>query len=115
MQKQHAQPRENHATLAQNNPVRSKEQFSFFTFSTRKKVQSPAKQFKELLPDELELSFARYTGEVLLLRLNVTCTVQLIVKDLIRVCTCELIICGIAALEALEAERAPLVWCSISF
>ena len=37
------------------------------------------------------------TGEVLLLRLNVT--VQL-VKELIRFCACELIICGVTTLEA---------------
>ena len=36
------------------------------------------------------------TGEVLLLRLNVT--VQL-VKEFIRFCTCELIMCGITLLE----------------
>ena len=36
------------------------------------------------------------TGKVLLLRLNVT--VQL-VKDFIRFCACELIMCGITALE----------------
>lgn len=44
------------------------------------------------------------TGEVLLLRLNVT--VQL-VKEFIRFCACELIMCGITALEV-EGPDVPL-------
>lgn len=42
------------------------------------------------------------TGEVLLLRLNVT--VQL-VKEFIRFCACELIMCGITALEVEEPDE----------
>ena len=44
------------------------------------------------------------TSEVLLLRLIVT--VQL-VKELIRFCTCELIICGVTALEAEGLDEPP--------
>ena len=42
------------------------------------------------------LRFGRMVGEVLLLRLNVT--LQL-VKEYIRFCACELILCGITAVE----------------
>ena len=67
------------------NRFRSKQQFS------QCKVQSTAKTFKW----NRRLR-GLMTGKVLLLGLNVT--VQL-VKEFIRFCACELIMCGITALE----------------
>ena len=47
---------------------------------------------------------SRQRGEVLLLRLNVTVQSA---KELIRFCACELIICGVTALEAEGPDEPP--------
>ena len=90
----------NHLFKPFNNRFRSKQHFS------HSKVQSTAKKFKELSAsvcirisfDEMQSSFAIFNDRRGLAVLFEDVTVQL-VKELVRFCACELIVCGITSIE----------------
>ena len=82
---------------------------SFLSVKFKAQLRSSRNCLHQCVSESLSMKCNRrlrglMTGEVLLLRLNVT--VQL-VKEFIRFCACELIMCGITALEVEGREVLP--------